>query len=141
MLWCAVATPSLAAVLRAEIHRLLARLHETGLSSAEAVVEAFADTTFEIYLSLVPRIQPAQDNAAPGQNGTAAGQPVLSEMEAAIVEVLSRHEVLSGPQIAPLAGYPYETGLKSCLASLRRRGIIGNNCPGYYLVKSPSDGR
>jgi hypothetical protein len=57
----------------------------------------------------------------------------LNEAEGAIVEVLKRHGILTGPQLAALAGYPYDGYLRSILASLRRRGVIGNKSPGYHL--------
>jgi hypothetical protein len=83
---------------------------------------------------------------------TSAGQPAIaprvtignptdtgkfSEIEAAIIQVLSQHDVLSGPKIAPLAGYPYDTILRTHLASMRRRGLLINECPGHRLAKQP----
>jgi hypothetical protein len=57
----------------------------------------------------------------------------FNEAEGVIVEVLQKHGVLTGPQLAALAGYPYDGYLRSTLASLRRRGVLGNKSPGYHL--------
>jgi hypothetical protein len=57
----------------------------------------------------------------------------FNEAEEAIVEVLKRHGLLTGPQLAALAGYPYDGYMRSILASLRRRGVIGNKSPGYHV--------
>jgi hypothetical protein len=73
--------------------------------------------------------------AAPLSTTPAKETEQFSPMESAVLEVLAAGNVLTGPQIAVLAGYPYETGLKTCLAALRRRGLIINQAPGYSLAR------
>jgi hypothetical protein len=69
-------------------------------------------------------VQPDPEQAGP-----------FSLIEQCILEALERHPegVLSGSQIASLAGWPYGTQLKTALAALRRRGVIVNEAPGYRL--------
>ncbi len=57
----------------------------------------------------------------------------LNEAEEAIIEVLRANPKLTGPQIAAMAGYPYDGYLRGILSALRRRGIIENLAPGYRL--------
>jgi hypothetical protein len=84
----------------------------------------------------LPKSPPAPSGARQSPVSTPDGgnHPGYSEMEAAVIEVLSRGGVLTGPRVAELTGYPYDTGLKTCLAALRRRGIIVNRSPGYALA-------
>jgi hypothetical protein len=56
-------------------------------------------------------------------------------MERCVVEALGG-ETLAGQQIADRAGYPFDSGLRACLASLRRRGVLGGEAgaSGYFVV-------
>ncbi len=65
-------------------------------------------------------------------------QPLrLSEMEANAIEAIGT-ATMSGQEVAEAAGYPFDSRLKACLESLRRRGILGGGIGerGYYLIGS-----
>jgi alkylated DNA nucleotide flippase Atl1 len=88
----------------------------------------------QVRLRLIIETCDRPKRSPPTGGGQAPAESVLSDIEAAVLEVLAGGKVLTGPQIAALAGYPYDTHLRSSLAALRRRGLIGNKAPGYYLV-------
>jgi hypothetical protein len=75
------------------------------------------------------RVEVRVGPAAPGVAGP------LSEMEACVLEALG-NRTMTGQQIADGAGYPYEATLRACLASLRRRGVLGGSpgAPGYFVT-------
>jgi hypothetical protein len=56
----------------------------------------------------------------------------FSEMEKTIIEAINS-DTLTGEQVAAKSGYPYDGSLKAALASLRRRGVLGNAHPGYFV--------
>lgn len=58
--------------------------------------------------------------------------PILNEAEQNIIEALNT-STLTGGELAKKAGYPYNSNFKSTLAGLRKRGILGNKSPGYFL--------
>jgi hypothetical protein len=59
----------------------------------------------------------------------------FSEMEECILEALGA-ETMTGQEIADKAGYPYGAGMRTALASLRRRGILGGapGNRGYFVT-------
>jgi len=65
------------------------------------------------------------------QNPEDAGQK-LDDIEQDIITALG-DRTLTGAQLAKDAGHPYNFKFKSSLSSLRKRGIIGNKSPGYFL--------
>lgn len=58
--------------------------------------------------------------------------PKLNDAEQNIVEALNT-ATLTGEKLAEKAGYPYNSNFKSTLSSLRKRGIVGNKSPGYFV--------
>jgi len=56
----------------------------------------------------------------------------LNELEQAIIEALG-DETLTGEELAKKAGRPYNFKFRSSLSGLRKRGILGNKKPGYFL--------
>jgi len=56
----------------------------------------------------------------------------LNDIEQDIIEVL-RDKTLTGAKLAKDAGHPYDFKFKSSLSGLRKRGILGNKSPGYFL--------
>lgn len=61
-----------------------------------------------------------------------ANTPELNEAEQNIIEALHT-ETLTGEKLAKKAGYPYNSNFKSTLSSLRKRYILGNKAPGYFV--------
>jgi len=57
---------------------------------------------------------------------------IEDDTEQDILEAL-RARTLTGEKLAKKAGYPYNFKFKSRLSGLRKRGIIGNKSPGYFL--------
>ena len=53
--------------------------------------------------------------------------------EGNIIEALSTN-TFTGEIIAEKAGYPYNSNFKATLSAIRKRGIIGNKYPGYFLL-------
>lgn len=60
------------------------------------------------------------------------GMPPLTATEINILEALGRNTLI-GEELAKKAGYPYNSNFKGTLSSLRKRGILGNKSPGYFL--------
>jgi hypothetical protein len=56
----------------------------------------------------------------------------LNDTEQDIIEALG-NETLTGEKLAKEAGYRYDFKFKSSLSGLRKRGILGNKSPGYFL--------
>lgn len=56
----------------------------------------------------------------------------LTDSESNIIEALGT-DTLVGEKIAKKAGYPYNSNFKSTLSGLRKRRIIGNKAPGYFV--------
>jgi hypothetical protein len=59
--------------------------------------------------------------------------PKLSDAEQNIIEALGL-ETMTGEVLAQKAGYPFNSNFKSTLSSMRKRGILGNASPGYFLA-------
>jgi len=56
----------------------------------------------------------------------------LDDIEQDIIEAL-QDRTLTGAKLAKDAGHPYNFKFKSSLSGLRKRGILGNKSPGYFL--------
>ena len=56
----------------------------------------------------------------------------LDEIEQDIIEALG-DETLTGEKLARETGRPYNFKFRSSLSGLRKRGILGNKKPGYFL--------
>jgi len=56
----------------------------------------------------------------------------LNDVEQDIIQALG-DRTLTGEKLAKDAGHPYDFKFKSHLSGLRKRGILGNNKPGYFL--------
>jgi len=56
----------------------------------------------------------------------------LNEIEQGIIEALG-DETLTGEKLARETGRPYNFKFRSSLSGLRKRGILGNKKPGYFL--------
>ena len=56
----------------------------------------------------------------------------LSDIERDIIEALG-DKTLTGEKLARDAGHPYNSKFKSGLSGLRKRGILGNKSPVYFL--------
>jgi hypothetical protein len=55
----------------------------------------------------------------------------LNDTEKNILEAIG-DGTLKGEDIAPIAGYEFDSHFKAMLARLVKRGVLGNNRPGYY---------
>lgn len=56
----------------------------------------------------------------------------LNDTERNVIEALGTN-VLIGEKLAKKAGYPCNSNFKNTLSSLRKRGILGNKSPGYFV--------
>jgi hypothetical protein len=56
----------------------------------------------------------------------------LNDIERDIITAL-KDKTLTGEKLARDAGHPYNFKFKSSLSALRKRGILGNKTPGYFL--------
>ena len=57
----------------------------------------------------------------------------LTTAQKNIIEALGEN-TLTIEQLAPKAGYELSGHFRKTVASLRKRGILGNNRPGYYVM-------
>jgi hypothetical protein len=132
--------------LRALLLKVLAKIDTDGLPVGRRIVVAACDGELEGYLCIT-RHEPAEPERPDGQDArptavqTDAPEPTLNDVEQAVVQVLREHRTLTGPQIATLAGYPYEGRLREILAGLRRRGVLVNRAPGYALADARPNGQ
>lgn len=62
-----------------------------------------------------------------------SGRLPLNQRESDMVEALGSG-TMTGEELAARAGYEYDGHFKGVLASMRKRGIIGNKRPGGYFV-------
>jgi hypothetical protein len=74
----------------------------------------------------IAEVQPDSDTK------TIEESPQLNDTERNIVEALGT-KTLIGEELAKKVGYPYNSNFKSTLSSLRKRGILGNKSPGYFV--------
>jgi hypothetical protein len=56
----------------------------------------------------------------------------LNDIERDIITAL-KDKTLTGEKLARDVGHPYNFKFKSSLSALRKRGILGNKSPGYFL--------
>ena len=56
----------------------------------------------------------------------------MNACEQDVVEAIG-HNLLIGEELAKAAGYPCNSNFKSTLSRLRKREILGNRAPGYFL--------
>ncbi len=78
---------------------------------------------------MLERITGSDDRAALPSN---RAENIADDTERHIIEIL-RDRTLTGSKLAREAGCPYSFKFKSSLSGLRKRGIIGNKSPGYFL--------
>lgn len=127
--------PRIRPLVLAALERLFNEFLAANVMITKPETIAFADSSLSLYLCVGP--------ARRGQDRTPvrpASDLALTEMESAVLTVLGHlgpDQVLTGSEIATKAGYPYHAGLKACLATLRRRGLVENRAPGYALVRTP----
>ena len=132
--WAVSATPY--GVMKARA----AQCNEDGESQA---VAAHADIST---IPLPRQLDAARRSRRSGKNGNGAvgtcraknaAVPAtdehLSDTEANIVEALGTQR-LTGEALAKQAGYPFNSNFKSTLSSLRKRGVLGNASPGYFVT-------
>lgn len=84
----------------------------------------YANKNFIADLAKVEGKQPAETEQD--------GRPSLSDTERNILEALGT-QTMTGEVLAKKAGYPYNSNFKSTLSSLRKRGILGNKSPRYFV--------
>jgi len=76
--------------------------------------------------------KPAKIEPKAKAEGKRVAPPELNDTEQYTIEALSE-DTLTGERLAKKAGYPYNSNFKSTLSGLRKRGILGNKSPGYFL--------
>jgi hypothetical protein len=59
----------------------------------------------------------------------------LTDTEHNTIKALGR-AILTGEKLAKKAGYPFNSNFKNTLSSLRKRGILGNASPGYFVTEA-----
>ncbi len=59
-------------------------------------------------------------------------EQILDDIEQDIIAALA-DKTLTGAKLAKKARHPYNFKFKSSLSGLRKRGILGNKSPGYFL--------
>ena len=97
----------------------------------EALKEAPLGTDREIMELIVKEIRDA-DLDLLEEIGLDKESPKLNDTEQNIIEALDTN-TLTGERLSVEAGYPYNSNFKSTLSELRKRGILGNKSPGYFL--------
>jgi hypothetical protein len=75
---------------------------------------------------------PDTSSDEPGPSASIQSEHIADDTERDIIDAL-QGETLTGAKLAERAGYAYNFKFKSSLAGLRKRGILGNKSPGYFL--------
>lgn len=65
-------------------------------------------------------------------SGSCANGVLFTDTEQNILQALGS-DTLTGSELAKRAGYPLNSNFKATLSSLRKRGVLGNASPGYYI--------
>lgn len=76
--------------------------------------------------------EPDTSRDEPHVSASIPTEHISNDTERDIIDAL-RGGTLTGEKLAKKAGHAYNYKFKSSLAGLRRRGILGNKSPGYFL--------
>lgn len=85
------------------------------------------------FLARFARQRRPLDAEVEGEDGQPG--PRLTEAERHILEALGGGK-LTGEELAPKAGYPFNSNFKNTLSSLVKRGLLVNDRPGYRRPQS-----
>ena len=79
-----------------------------------------------------PMPDDAEQNVEDTEQNVEDTEQILDDIEQDIITAL-RDRTLTGAKLAKKARHPYNFKFKSSLSGLRKRGILGNKSPGYFL--------
>ena len=126
--------PETVRVVHVKLQELLRKASEVESLKQEDACEArIEDVTLlklaRDFVLLLERIATNTGHDTPTLNDSVHN---LNDVEQDIVEALGE-ETSTGEKLAKEAGRPYNFKFRSSLAGLRKRGILGNKKPGYFL--------
>jgi hypothetical protein len=126
--------PETVRIVHARLQELLRKASQVDILKQEDADEARREDAVLLELSndLVLMLEGITANAEPAASTLNRAEHVVDGAEQRIIEIL-RDKTLTGQKLAKAAGRPYDFKFKSSLSGLRKRGILGNKSPGYFL--------
>ncbi len=126
--------PEAVRVIHVKLQELLRKASQVDILKQEDAYEARIEDVNLLRLArdlvlILQRIAKDTGNDTLTLNDAVHG---LNEVEQDMIEALG-DETLTGEKLAKEAGRPYNFKFRSSLSGLRRRGILGNKKPGYFL--------
>ena len=126
--------PEIVRVIHVKLKELLRKASQIDILRQEDADEARREYSNLLRLArdFVLMLEPIVKNA--GNDTLTLNDAVhgLNDIEQDIIEALG-DETLTGEKLAKEVGRPYNFKFRSSLSGLRRRGILGNKKPGYFL--------
>jgi hypothetical protein len=123
----------------ADLLRMVAKSVWPGGACAPAASEQHTGASAHPALFLRPAMDTASDAGLAGnalchqESGPDRTELGFSDTEQNILEALGSHS-FTGSELARRAGYPFNSNFKHTLSSLRKRGVLGNASPGYFIT-------
>jgi hypothetical protein len=126
--------PDTVRVVHSKLQKLLEKASQVDLLKQQDTNEARREDSNLLKLArdLVLMLQRIAKDTGQGTLTLSDAEHSLNDTEQGIIEALG-NETLTGERLAREAGYPYNFKFKSSLSALRKRGILGNKSPGYFL--------
>ncbi|MHC4556063.1 MAG: hypothetical protein ACYTFW_22730 [Planctomycetota bacterium] len=126
--------PEIVRVVHVKLQELLRKASQVDSLKQEDADEAHLEDSkllgfAQDFVLILERIA---ENAGQGTLTLNEAEHNINDTEQNIIEALG-NETLTGEKLAKEAGYPYNFKFKSSLSGLRKRGILGNKAPGYFL--------
>ena len=126
--------PEIVRVIHVKLKELLRKASQVDILRQEDADEARREYSNLLRLArdFVLMLEPIVKNADRDALTLNDAEQDLSVIEQDIIEALG-DRTLTGKKLAEDAGHPYSFEFKSSLSGLRKRGILGNKKPGYFL--------
>lgn len=126
--------PETVRVIHVKLRELLKRASEVDVLQQEDANAAQREDSHLLgfALDLVLMLERIGANAGQGPSALNRADHSIDGTGQRIIEVLG-DKTLTGQKLAKKAGRPYDFKFKSSLSELRKRGILGNKNPGYFL--------
>jgi hypothetical protein len=110
----------------------LARLEDSNLLKLAGDFVLMLEPIAKKVSQEMPIPDDAEQNMEDTEQEAEDTEQILDDIEQDIIAAL-RDKTLTGAKLAKKARHPYNFKFKSSLSGLRKRGILGNKSPGYFL--------
>ncbi|KPK43762.1 MAG: hypothetical protein AMJ65_04945 [Phycisphaerae bacterium SG8_4] len=126
--------PDTVRVVHVKLQQLLLKASQVDILKQDNTDEARREDSNLMRLArdLVLMLQRVAKDTGQGTLTLNDAENGINDTEQDIIEALGSG-TLTGEKLAKEAGHPYNFKFKSSLSGLRKRGILGNKAPGYFL--------